>query len=81
MADPDLFEQVARHRQMFFKQRWVEYSTLHKGSLRVAPLPEQIAYWREDYNAMRVEMFFEEPPTFDEVLATVWQFEEEFNRN
>lgn len=80
MADLDLFEQVARHRQVFFRQSWVDYSTLCRGRLRVLPAPEQLADWRRDYEAMREEMFFDEPPPFDEVLAVVRQFEEAFNQ-
>jgi hypothetical protein len=81
MADNDLFDHCARHRQLFFKQSWVDYSTLHQGSLRLIPSPEQLDEWRRDYASMREEMFFEDPPTFDEILAVVQQFEEEFNRS
>lgn len=79
--DPGLFDRVASHRQVFFKQRWVDYDALRKGHLRLMPPGEQEPGWRSDYNAMREEMFFEEPPAFDEVLATVREFEEEFNRS
>jgi hypothetical protein len=81
MTDPDLFGRVARHRQVFFRQSWVNYDTLHKGTLRLLPAPEQSTEWRRDYEVMREEMFFDEPPAFDEVLAAVGQFEEEFNRS
>ena len=80
MADHDLFDHCARHRQLFFKQSWVDYGTLHQGSLRLIPLPEQLDEWRRDYAAMREEMFFDDPPGFDTVLTVVHQFEEEFNR-
>lgn len=80
-ADHDLFDHCARHRQLFFKQSWVDYGTLHKGSLRLIPLPEQLDEWRRDYEAMRGEMFFDDPPGFDEILAVVKQFEETFNRH
>lgn len=81
MDDTELFERVARHRQIFFKQSWVDYKTLQKGSLRIAPRPQQLNEWRRDYDAMRKEMFFEEPPTFDEIIKTVRQFEEKINRS
>jgi hypothetical protein len=81
MADLELFGRVARHRQVFFRQSWVNYDTLVKGTLRLRPTPEQMTEWRRDYEAMRVEMFFDEPPPFDEVLATVEKFEGEFNRS
>jgi hypothetical protein len=80
ITDPELFSRVARHRQIFFKVRWVNYDTLRKGTLRLLPLTEQLSDWRRDYEAMRKEMFFDEPPPFDEVLAVIKQFEEAFNR-
>ena len=77
---PNLFESVARHRQIFFQQRWVDYSTLRKGSLRLLPQPEQMGDWRRDYEAMRDVMFFEEPPSFEDVLTEAQRFQDEFNR-
>jgi hypothetical protein len=81
ISNMDLFDKVSRHRQVFFRQSWVDYETLRKGSLRVLPLPEQLGDWRRDYESMRVEMFFDEPPLFDEMLAVIRQFEEDFNRS
>ena len=81
MADYELFEHCVRHRQIFFRQSWVDYSTLQKGSLRLVPPAEQLSDWRQDYEAMREEMFFDDPPRFDDVLVRVRRFEEEFNRS
>jgi hypothetical protein len=80
MDDPGLFERVARHRQIFFKQSWVDYDTLHRGLLRLVPAQERLSEWRRDYSAMLDVMFFEEPPSFDEVLAEVGRFQDAFNR-
>jgi predicted nucleotidyltransferase component of viral defense system len=79
--DRGLFERVAKHRQIFFKLAGVDYSTLRKGTLRLMPPQEQLADWQSDYRAMHTEMFIGTPPTFDEVLAAVRQFEQEFNRS
>jgi len=81
VADLDLFSRVAAHRQAFFKQSWVDYDTLRKESLHVVPSSEQLPDWRRDYEAMRGEMFFREPPTFDEILEAVRQFETELHRS
>ena len=81
MADVDLFGRVARHRQIFFRQSWVNYDTLRKGALRLLPSEEQLGEWRRDYETMREEMFFDEPPAFDEVMRVIRQFEEEFNNS
>lgn len=44
------------------------------------PRADQLAEWRKDYESMRKEMFVDEPPKFDEILAVIQQFEEYFNR-
>jgi hypothetical protein len=80
MTDPELFGRVARQRQIFFKLNWVNYDTLRKGTLRLLQSPEQLSDWRRDYEAMRKEMFFDEPPSFDELLSVIRQFDEAFNR-
>ncbi len=80
VADLGLFDRVARHRKIFFKVSWVNYDSLRKGTLNLLPPSEQLGDWRRDYEAMREGMFFEEPPSFDEVLTVIRQFEEAFNR-
>lgn len=79
VRDTGLFERVATHRKQFFRYTWLDYATLAKGSLRLCPLPEQLTGWRQDYAAMRGEMFFREPPPFAEVLRVVGDFERAFN--
>lgn len=77
--DQALFRQVAVHRQIFFAQTWVDYATLRPGQLRLLPLAEQEAGWRQDYAAMQGEMFSATPPAFDQLLETIKAFEAEFN--
>jgi hypothetical protein len=79
MDDDGLFERVAAHRRVFFGHNWVDYSTLTKGSLRLLPTAEQMAFWKSDYAAMREPMFFQDVPAFDEILSVVQKFESEFN--
>lgn len=78
--DLTLFDRVARHRQIFFKQTWVNYKTLQKGTLQILPTQNMLAEWAKDYETMRDVMFFDEPPSFDEILAVIRKFQEEFNR-
>jgi hypothetical protein len=58
---------------------WVDYATLCPGRLRLVPPDDQIANWRSDYTAMKDEMFFGEPPAFDDLIQTALRFQDEFN--
>ena len=75
----DIFTRTVQHRKIYFNWSWMDYSTLSRGTLRVVPLPEQEAEWRQDYQAMSGEMFFGEVPDFDEVLRVIGEFQEGFN--
>ena len=81
LADPGLFKRVAAHREIFFRWSWVDYTTLHPGSLRLVPPDDQLALWRQDYQTMRGEMFFGNVPKFDEILCVVGDFEKRFNQS
>ncbi len=79
VADAPLFAQVVEHRKVFFRYSWMDYATMKPGSLRMLPLEDQTAAWRQDYHAMRADMFFGEAPTFDVILKDVREFEARFN--
>lgn len=79
-ADTGLFERVARHREVYFRQTWVDYSTLRRGGIQMLPAAEHARAWRDDYQAMRTAMFVDEPPPFEVILDVVRGFQEAFNR-
>ncbi len=79
-GDLELFKRIAAHRQVYFRHTWVNYDTLCPGRLRLVPPDDQLADWKSDYTAMKDEMFFGEPPEFDELIRTAQKFQDEFNR-
>lgn len=80
LADVALFDRVARHRELFWAQSWVDYTTLRRGTVRLAPEENRLPGWRVDYAAMR-DMIVGEIPAFDEILAEVARFENALNAN
>lgn len=78
VADGQLFARIASHRERFWAQSWVDYSTLRLGRIRLAPPDGRISSWRVDYAAMR-EMIFGAVPPFEEILAEVSRLEAALN--
>lgn len=74
----DLLTQVAHHKSVFFKSARANYQDAKPGSLRLMPNEELTAALRYDYAGMR-EMIIGDIPTFDEILATISDFEAEIN--
>lgn len=79
-GDLGLFERIAAHRQVYFRHTWVDYDTLCPGRLTLIPPDAQLAVWRSDYAAMQDEMIFGKPPEFEDLMASVQAFQDEFNR-
>jgi hypothetical protein len=69
-----LLEEVARHKSVYFKQGGVDYTEAFSGNLRLALTPKLEEAFREDYDRME-EMFYGEPPTFDEIVAALQRIE------
>ncbi len=79
-GDIELFNRISAHRQVYFSYSWVDYGTLRPGSLKLVPPDGQLQEWRADYNSMRREMFFGEVPTFEDIMKSVAEFQDGFNR-
>ena len=77
-ADADLFARCAEHRQVFFRQNWVDYDSLAPATLRLVPADAHLTDWRRDYEQMQGPMFFGDSPSFDEILAAVRDFQQRF---
>jgi hypothetical protein len=76
---PDLLARVAQHKGVFFKTSWARYGEATRGSLHIAPPEHRVKALRDDYAKMQ-QMFFGEPPEFDQMIALLNQWEREFNQ-
>jgi hypothetical protein len=78
-AKLDLLARVVEHKSLFFKSSWTKCDEAVKGTLRIAPPEFRLPALREDYARMQ-QMFFGEPPVFDEIMVLLKAWEAEFNR-
>lgn len=74
-----LLKNVSEHKALFFKANWAHYEEAKPGSLRLLPRDKQINRLKADYRQMQ-EMFFEDPPSFDNILERLKTVEEEINK-
>jgi predicted nucleotidyltransferase component of viral defense system len=80
MENKPLFDAVHAHRLVFFrKAREIQDARKH-GSFRLMPADTHRETWRVNYEQMREPYFFTDPPTFDEILKVVGEFEKQFNQ-
>ena len=76
--DPSLPEDVIAFSDRFFRQSWTHDHPPRPGSVRLVPPPRIEAALREDYAAMQ-EMFWNDAPSFDTLLAELRRLESDIN--
>lgn len=79
LARLDLLDEVARHKQVFYRSSWARYEDARPGSLRIVPDDTLGAKLESDYRTMR-QLFFEEPPDFSDIVEAMRAIEEAVNQ-
>lgn len=74
-----LRDRVVAWKGQFFGSSWASYHLATPGTFRLVPPAARLPALRHDYQAMR-DMCFSEPPSFDDVLATLADLERRINQ-
>lgn len=78
LANLELLADVADHKDLFYRAAWARYDEAKAGSLRLVPKSTLEAALSADYRDMR-EMFFDEPPSFEDMMTELDSLESEIN--
>ena len=79
-AKLELLARVAEHKTLFFKSSWAKYGEAAKGQLRIVPPEHRLKALRDDYANMQ-QMFFGKPPSFEQIINLLREWESEFNQH
>ena len=71
---------MVTHKQVFLADKFASYETAVPGSFRLVPDDYRLPDLERDYRDMR-EMFFEEPPSWMQVIDRLRRLEKEINGN
>lgn len=75
-----LFEDVIRHKKIFFNTQYANYDDCLSRSIKLLPDKETISGLEADYKKMvSAGMMYQEPPLFSEIIEAISQLETEIN--
>jgi hypothetical protein len=74
-----LLKNVAEHKALFFRDPKAHYEEATPSGLRLLPRKDQMSALKSDYRQMQ-QMFFEEPPAFDQIIKKLQVLEKKINR-
>jgi hypothetical protein len=78
LGDLDLGADCVRHARMFFDRPDYDLASAVPGSFAIAPSPEMVDALARDY-ANTTAMIFGTPPSFDDILESARQIEQDIN--
>lgn len=80
LTDRELLADVVRYKKAFFHASYAKYDDCLNKRLRLLPSAGLLEELRNDFHKMKNEgMFFEEPPSFEELIAGLRTLEKEIN--
>jgi hypothetical protein len=79
LKDNDFIEEIIEHRKYYSRLKRFDYSTLKRGSIRIIPSDDVLKALEQDYEIMRAEMIYGHPPTFEEIIQSMKNLQDEIN--
>ena len=77
--DMDLLAAVVKNKRQYFYESWDWYDNAKPGTLKIVPEAQRLKAIGEDYAAMR-DMFFREPPAFNDLVTALQDLETALNK-
>ena len=79
LADLNLLQEVVDFKDKYYHRGWARYDLAYPGSMKLVPPIRVQNVLRKDYREMH-NMFFSQPPTFDEIMDSIQKLEHEINQ-
>lgn len=80
MKDKELFQIIVNHRARYTPVRGISYDLHTPKTLNFIPPPTVIELWKNDYQAMRINMFYGETLEFEALIERLKELKSRFNR-
>jgi hypothetical protein len=78
LADLDMLAAVVAFKQRFYPSAWARYELAKPPTVKLVPPEARISELAKDYQAMQ-NMIFDKPLSFDQVMQTLTELEQEIN--
>ena len=80
LLDDDFIIDIINHRKYYSRLKKFDYNTLKRGSLNLIPSSDILEALRKDYEIMRAEMIYGDPPSFEEIVLEIQHLQELINK-
>ena len=80
LSDVEFIEDIIEHRKYYSRLKRFDYTTLQIGSLNIIPDNDILLKLEQDYEIMRSEMIYGNPPSFEEVIEAMKSIQKIINK-
>ena len=79
LKDNKFINEIIEHRKYYSRLKRFDYNTLKRGSIGIIPSDHILSAIEQDYEIMRREMIYGNPPTFNEIINAMKNLQFAFN--
>jgi predicted nucleotidyltransferase component of viral defense system len=79
LQDIEFIEEIIEHRKYYSRLKRFDYNTLKRGSICIIPSSDILKAIEQDYEIMKAEMIYGNPPTFEEMIQAMKNLQDEIN--
>jgi hypothetical protein len=80
LQNNEFIEEIIEHRKYYSRLKRFDYTTLKRGSIRIIPSDDILKVLELDYEIMRAEMIYGNPPIFEEIIQEMKNLQNEINK-
>lgn len=78
LSDPQLYEEIVKHRSMYYAIKYVDYQKHHPSSIRFCPAKEYEKEWKNDYEEMKNTFIYGDALLFEDLMVRMEELQERF---
>ena len=80
LSDSLFINEIIENRKAYSRLRHFNYSTLCIGKISIIPPALKLKDLKSDYDDMKLEILYGDVPTFDELIISMYQIQDNFNQ-
>lgn len=80
LSDPQLYEEIVKHRSKYYAIKYVDYQKHHPSSIRFCPPKEYEKEWKNDYEEMKDTFIYGDTLLFEDLMARMEELQERFKQ-
>ena len=80
LSDLTLYDKLVEHRKLYYKVSGIDYNKHQPKDINLIPSEQIYKEWENDYNSMKEDIIFSEPPSLSDLMSKIKSLQARVNK-